>query len=101
MSGAPEDVQRGPSALDEAKEFLREELKDGAVAAREIKRRAEDAGVAQFTLRQAREQIGVLSSRQSSDRGSYEWALPLPQASTSSSSHERIKEEDEVEGVRG
>ena len=73
--GAHDGAPRGPSALDEAKDFLREELKDGPVGAREIKRRAEDAGVSGITLERAKRDLGVESSRCPENPKRWVWGL--------------------------
>jgi hypothetical protein len=56
FGAAPEPHQR-QSKLDEAREFLREALADGARPAGEIKAEAREEGIADFTLRKARREL--------------------------------------------
>ncbi len=50
-------ADRGPSAFDEACEFLKVELAEGAQPARKVEKTAEEAGIAKITLRRAREKL--------------------------------------------
>ena len=50
-----------PSALDEAKDFLRNQLAGGAKPAAEIKEVAENAGISSATLNRAKTDLGVKS----------------------------------------
>jgi hypothetical protein len=80
MSSAQEDARNhGPSALDEAKQFLREELRDGPVGAQQVKQNADDLMISPQTLRVAREAIGVASTRRTGDGRTWDWALPHEQ----------------------
>ena len=83
------------SARGEAERFLRELLKDGPVSAKEGKAQAEDAGIAEKTLRNARERICEVY-KDGMSRGWF-WSLkpedappspkmPLPQDRASSAS---------------
>jgi putative DNA primase/helicase len=56
--------------LDEALDFLREELRNGEVGADEMKKRAEDAGIAPRTFKRARAKLGVVSRREGFGAGS-------------------------------
>ena len=72
----------GVSALDEAIDFLKDELADGAVEVKQVERDADAAGIYQRTLRRARENIGVRVKRQSEPggkRGSGRWLWELPE----------------------
>src|ERR1700730_17595082 len=60
MSGDRED--RG--ATDEAKDFLTEALSDGPLAAKEVKRQAEEAGIASRTLKRAKRVLSVEARRE-------------------------------------
>jgi hypothetical protein len=51
------------SELDEAKDFLHEELSDGPMWAKQVLKDARDAGVAEKTLRRAKAAIGVRSGK--------------------------------------
>jgi hypothetical protein len=53
------------TARAEARDFLSLELADGPLAVNEIKRRADDAGIAWRTLERAKQQLGVRSSQPS------------------------------------
>jgi hypothetical protein len=60
--------------LDSAKEFLRDELSEGPVWAKQIFKDAKDAGLADITLRRAKTALCVKSERQ----GVEGWAWVLP-----------------------
>ncbi|MCA1731727.1 MAG: AAA family ATPase, partial [Actinobacteria bacterium] len=60
--------------LDSAKEFLRDELSDGPVWAKQVFKDAKDAGVAEITLRRAKSALHVKSERQGTE--GWAWALP-------------------------
>lgn len=62
------------SQLDDAKEFLRDELQDGPVWAKQVYKDAKDAGVAEITLRRAKTALHVKSERV----GTEGWAWRLP-----------------------
>src|SRR5262249_36947383 len=68
-----------------AEEFLRELLAKGEVAATEIKREAQEAGLSWGTIRRAQQRLGIRPARraQSGDglgeRGRWYWSLPEPQ----------------------
>lgn len=53
----------GQSALDEAIEFLENELKDGPRPAGEVSRNARDLGIKDATLRRAKEKAGVKTEK--------------------------------------
>jgi hypothetical protein len=63
------------SVLDEAIEFLRDELADGPMWAKQVFKDARDAGVAEITLRRAKTALRVKSERQ----GTEGWAWRLPE----------------------
>lgn len=72
----------GKSALDDAIDFLKNELMDGAVEVKTVERDAEAAGINPRTLRRARESMEVRVKRQSepgSKRGSGRWLWQLPE----------------------
>ena len=62
------------SVLEEAKDFLREELRDGSAWAKQVYKDARDAGIAEITLRRAKTALGVKSARESTD--GWSWSLP-------------------------
>jgi hypothetical protein len=61
------------TALDDAKEFLREELADGLVMAKQVFKDAREAGHAEITVRRAKTELRVQSEKQ----GSEGWAWRL------------------------
>jgi hypothetical protein len=62
------------SALVEAKEFLQDELGDGPMAAKQVKKNARDADVAERTLKRAKAELRVKSTKEGD--GSWVWSLP-------------------------
>jgi len=66
---------REPSALDTACEWLREVLANGPLASAELEERARARGIAERTLKRARERVGVLREK----RGKT-WFASLPSA---------------------
>jgi hypothetical protein len=67
-----------PSATDEASDFLRNELADSPRPAKELQRRARDAGISDKALRRARERLGVRPHRSGfGPGGEWTWALPI------------------------
>ena len=69
------DDSRNGVALTEAKDFLLELLKDGAVAASEMKKHAKDADIQEITLRRAREALRI-KPRKIGMKSGWEWSLP-------------------------
>ena len=66
------------TALAEAEAFLRAELSDGAMAeAKELKRRAEAAGIAWRTIERAKPRVGVRTGKQHGARGAWCWHIPI------------------------
>jgi putative DNA primase/helicase len=61
------DTQEANSALDEAREFLREILQDGPLLVDEIKAQAKHAGITERTLRRAKDKDNVKARRQARD----------------------------------
>jgi len=73
----PVEDSEARTALEEAQGFLRDVLGDGEVAARDVQRQARDAGIAERTLRRAREGLGVTSRREGFGAGVPSmWSLP-------------------------
>ncbi len=66
-----DDSERGP--LEEAMEFLNEELADGPVAANEIYKRGREAGHSERTLKRAKGKLKVESNKQG--LGGWAWEL--------------------------
>ncbi len=64
------------SAASEAREFLLEELSAGPVSSKEIQKAAREAGIAERTLRRARDALGVVAERSGFGRGGkWRWRL--------------------------
>ena len=66
------------SALAEAKEFLMDELRDGPMAAKQVKKNARDADIAERTLKRAKAELKVGSTKEAD--GSWTWSLPTKEA---------------------
>jgi hypothetical protein len=62
------------TALEDAKQFLGEELADGPVMAKQVFKDARDAGHAEITVRRAKTELRVQSEKQ----GAEGWAWRLP-----------------------
>jgi len=62
------------SPIEEAKTFLRRELEDGPVSAKEITERAKTLGVAERTLKRAKRDLGVESVK-GEFKGGWAWRL--------------------------
>ena len=72
---AKADVQDDPgqkSALEEAVEFLREELADGPKLAKRLLKDGSDVGHAKRTLERAKAQLGIQSKKH---RDGWQWVL--------------------------
>ena len=68
-------VDEDKSALSEAKKFLRNELRDGPVAAKQVKKNAREADISERTLKRAKRELGVDSEKESD--GYWTWVLPV------------------------
>jgi putative DNA primase/helicase len=66
------------SALEDAKDFLRDLLDEGAVPANEVIREARKAGVSDRTLNRAKKVLGVVSMKGLFREG-WKWSLPTKQ----------------------
>ena len=77
---APEKSDEERSALQEAKDFLRDLLVDGPKASDEVKHEAKSAGISSSTLKRAKVALGVQSERSQDGfggaKGHWEWVLP-------------------------
>jgi len=72
-----------PTAFSEAKYFLREVLRSGRVSAEEIDKEAKCAGIAEATLRRAKNALKVRARRESKGNdggGAWFWELPTQTA---------------------
>jgi 5S rRNA maturation endonuclease (ribonuclease M5) len=63
------------SALDEAKDFLKDFLSNSPVDAKVVQREAKSAGIKEATLRRAKEALNIRVEKQSF-RGGWAWVLP-------------------------
>ena len=68
------DLQQDQSERREAKEWLKDFLADGPVAARKIQGEAKAAGLSWMTVRRAKDSLGVVASK-SNFHGGWEWHL--------------------------
>ncbi len=80
--------RKDTSALEEAQEFLRDTLRAGAVPAKEVQQRAEEAGIKLTTLRRAKTALKVVAHKRGGFFGDDEgetqhwcWMLPAGDAS--------------------
>jgi len=62
------------SELEEAKDFLRDELSDGPMWAKQVFKDARDAGVKEITLRRAKTALGVQSEKIGVE--GWQWRMP-------------------------
>ncbi|MBI2321340.1 MAG: AAA family ATPase [Chloroflexi bacterium] len=77
------DDERG--AMDEAKDWLRSALMTGARPSKDLQREARGAGIADITLRRAREALGIRPQRVGyGSAGEWMWALPTTAEQASS-----------------
>jgi hypothetical protein len=66
---------RGYSKIQEAKDFLMQELAKGPVAEEQLLNSAEARGISGATLRRAKQQLGVVSKKQGFE-GRWAWRMP-------------------------
>ena len=88
---AKADADDARSALDEACDFLKSELRVGPQSAREIAKAAGDAGISADTLKRARKALGVKARKSPGDKG--QWMLALP-----GTIDQPVEGEEEAEG---
>ena len=78
---APEATGNDISSLDEARAFVRSLLGAGPVTTTEIWAAARQAGIAEHTLRRAKQLEGIVARRQGyGPGGSWRWSLDVPPA---------------------
>jgi hypothetical protein len=89
-AAAAEPSERG--ALDEATDFLREQLATGAVKVGDLQRDAKAAGITQRTLERAKQKLGIRATREGSAAGGgwWTWSLPEPAKSAISPSTNHV-----------
>jgi putative DNA primase/helicase len=73
------------SALDEAVQFLRSELRDGPKPAKVIFREARDAGHSERTIKRAKSELQAESSK---EKSGWVWALPTKGANSANSAND-------------
>lgn len=81
----------GRSALEEAKDFLRETLTNPRPA-KDVKREAEQAGIAEHTLRRARAALGikpVKTGRPGDEEQQWFWSLPPKMPKSAEGAHQK------------
>jgi len=75
-----EDSSEGKSALDEAIDFLKDELIEGPVDASQVWREARDTGLSEKTIKRAKARLRVITRRQGETGkrggGKFTWELP-------------------------
>jgi hypothetical protein len=84
LLSAPTDPDER-SVLQEARDLLREVLSEGSVPASEVKEEARSADISERTLKTAKRELGILTSREgeAGKRGGGRWIWALPKASAS------------------
>lgn len=75
LAAAESDDDGEINALDEAKEFLRDLLKDGPVPAKRCKSAVSEAALSWTTVKRAKQALGVLSIKGGIKEG-WQWQLP-------------------------
>jgi hypothetical protein len=73
LLSAPIDPEER-SALDEAKEYLYDALKDAPRWSKAVKEEASEVGISEITLKRAKRELGVRSEKEAD--GSWTWRLP-------------------------
>jgi hypothetical protein len=73
LLAAPADPEER-SALEEAMEFLRDELEGGPVKSSQVSKDARATGITEITLKRAKSTLGVRSRKQSN--GTWTWEIP-------------------------
>lgn len=66
---------KGPGPRQQAKEFLADRLAEGPVAALELLRDAEGAGISESTLKRAKDEMGIKSGKGGAFRSNWIWEL--------------------------
>jgi putative DNA primase/helicase len=64
------------SALEEAEDFLLEQLSDGPVQQTKLFSEAEEQEISKSTLRRAQKKLGIKPKREGFENGHWVWALP-------------------------
>jgi hypothetical protein len=72
--------ERGGARLAEAIGFLDEELQEGPRLAKELKEKAKQFGISEQTLKRARKELGVESTKLDFGRG-WRWSVPVGESS--------------------
>jgi putative DNA primase/helicase len=85
------------SALDDAVDFLREELSSGPQPAPDIERSAERVGISKATLRRAKEKLGLKAYREGGLGREGKWMLPFVPILRNYLVHPQHDEQDSAE----
>lgn len=91
---ASQGIQEDRGELTGAIEFLREELTDGGVLVKQLRKAADNAGQAWRTVQRAKTVLGVVSSKQGMLGG---WIWRLPERSESEERQECLKSATQYE----
>jgi len=89
---AQQEEAEDRSALEEAKDFLRDSLTEAPQAAKEVKREAEQAGIAEHTLRRARAALGIKplkTGRPGEDKQLWFWSFPSKMPKSAEDAHKK------------
>lgn len=90
-SPAPKDQQQ--SKLSDAERFLTEALSDGPIAAKRVAALAEASGISKASLRRAKDDLGIRSTKTGELDGQWTWSLP--------DNDERLERLEHLQGGRG
>jgi hypothetical protein len=93
------DSDEDRSALDEAKDFLRDLLKKGARLATEVQKQANQVGISYATLRRAKTGLKIVARKRSGffskDKESQQWCWMLPAEDAQDPAEDDQKDEHE------
>ncbi len=76
LIGIDDLIEDADTPRDEAKEWLRGILADGPVEAKAVLKQAKQDGICERTLRTAKKELKIKSSRSGGSQGSWAWSLP-------------------------
>lgn len=93
-SGSDEDR----SAIDDASQFLFEQLDEGPVPVKDLQKNADGAGIAWRTVCRAKQKIGIKAEKSSFNKG-WRWRLPEPAHAYIGAKDAKTAEEDHTNAV--
>ena len=64
------------SAIDEAKEFLSQELSQGSISVNDLRRSADENGISWASMKRAKTKLGIKSTREGGKEGYWIWHFP-------------------------